>query len=105
MTIGHPRLSPDARSLAAPVAELYAQAGQARRPGAALDDDTRRAARAFLRRLDRRYAVRDAFLFGSRARGAHMVDSDADIAVVLNGARGDRIAAALDMAGIAFDVF
>ncbi len=33
-----------------------------------------------------------------------MVDSDADIAVVLNGARGDRIAAALDMAGIAFDV-
>jgi len=69
-----------------------------------LDQDTGRAARAFMRRLEGRYAVRQAFLFGSRARGAHSPDSDADIAVVLNGARGDRTAAALDMAGIAFDV-
>ena len=69
-----------------------------------LDEETGLAARAFMRRLEGRYSVRQAFLFGSRARGAHRPDSDADIAVVLTGARGDRTAAALDMAGIAFDV-
>lgn len=69
-----------------------------------LDAETERAARAFLLRLDRRYLVRQAILFGSRARGGHRADSDADIAVVLYGARGDRTSAALDMAGIAFEV-
>ena len=69
-----------------------------------LDAETERAARAFLRRLDGRYSVRQAILFGSRARGSHGADSDADIAVVLTGPHGDRIAAALDMAGIAFEV-
>ena len=69
-----------------------------------LDEETGLAARAFMRRLEGRYSVIQAFLFGSRARGAHSPDSDADIAVVLTGARGDRTAAALDMAGIAFDV-
>ena len=69
-----------------------------------LDAQTELAARAFLRRLDGRYSVRQAILFGSRARGSHGADSDADIAVVLNGARGERTAAALDMAGIAFEV-
>ena len=57
-----------------------------------LDAETERAARAFLRRLDGRYSVRQAILFGSPARGSHGADSDADIA------------AALDMAGIAFEV-
>ena len=60
-----------------------------------LDEETGLAARAFMRRLEGRYSVRQAFLFGSRARGAHRPDSDADIAVVLTGARGDRTAAAL----------
>ena len=48
----------------------------------------------------------DAILYGSRARGDHKPDSDADIAVVLKGkaARRTRTDAALDMAGIAFDV-
>jgi predicted nucleotidyltransferase len=48
--------------------------------------------------------VREAILFGSRARQTHRPDSDADIAVILDGARGNRTAAALDMAGIAFNV-
>jgi DNA invertase Pin-like site-specific DNA recombinase/predicted nucleotidyltransferase len=69
-----------------------------------LDPETERAARAFMRRLAGRYSVREAIVFGSRARGDHGADSDADIAVVLNGARGNRTAAALDMAGVAFDV-
>lgn len=48
--------------------------------------------------------MREAILFGSRARRTHRPDSDADIAVVLAGMHGDRTAAALDMAGIAFNV-
>jgi predicted nucleotidyltransferase len=69
-----------------------------------LDAETERAARAFMRRLEGRYPVREGILFGSRARHTHGPDSDADIAVVLKGQHGDRTAAALDMAGIAFDV-
>jgi len=70
----------------------------------ALDAQTERAARAFMQRVEGRYPVRDCILFGSRARCSHGVDSDADIAVVLKGKHGSRTAAALDMAGIAFDV-
>jgi predicted nucleotidyltransferase len=69
-----------------------------------LDFHTARAAHSFMRRLAQRYPVREAILFGSRARHTHRPDSDADIAVVLKGEHGDRTAAALDMAGIAFDV-
>jgi DNA invertase Pin-like site-specific DNA recombinase/predicted nucleotidyltransferase len=69
-----------------------------------LDPETERAARAFIGRLDGRYSVREGIVFGSRARGDHGADSDADVAVVLAGAHGDHTAAALDMAGIAFDV-
>ena len=69
-----------------------------------LDAETELAVRAFLRRLDGRYSVTQAILFGSRARGVHRADSDADIAVVLTAPHGDRVAAALDMAGVAFEV-
>jgi predicted nucleotidyltransferase len=61
------------------------------------DFDTERATRSFLRRLAERYSVREAILFGSRARQAHRPDSDADLAVVLEGEHGNRVAAALDM--------
>jgi antitoxin ChpS len=40
----------------------------------------------------------------ARARGDQRPDSDLDLAVVLNGPRGDFIDTKLDMAGIAFDV-
>jgi predicted nucleotidyltransferase len=76
--------------------------GAAPRPK--VDSETARAAQFFLRRLAERYPVREAILFGSRARHTHRPDSDADIAVVLDGAHGDRTATALDMAGIAFNV-
>jgi DNA invertase Pin-like site-specific DNA recombinase/predicted nucleotidyltransferase len=69
-----------------------------------LDADTERAARVFLRHLEGRYAVREAILFGSRARRTHNAESDADIAVILNGEHGDRSAAVKDMARIAFHV-
>ena len=72
--------------------------------GPQLDFDTARATRSFMQRLAERYRVREPILFGSRARHTHRSDSDADIAVVLQGEHGNRTAAALDMAGIAFDV-
>jgi DNA invertase Pin-like site-specific DNA recombinase/predicted nucleotidyltransferase len=73
----------------------------------ALDAETERAARVFLKRLEGKYPIVDAILYGSRARGDHTSESDADIAVILKGERGerrDRTAASLDMAGLAFDV-
>jgi predicted nucleotidyltransferase len=73
----------------------------------ALDAATERAARVFLKRLEGKYPVVDAILYGSRARGDHTSESDADIAIILKGERGerrDRTAASLDMAGLAFDV-
>jgi uncharacterized protein len=70
----------------------------------ALDPETEKAARAFLRELEGKYPVVGGILYGSRARRDNKPDSDADIAVILRGARGDRAAATLDMAGIAFNV-
>ncbi len=69
-----------------------------------IDADTERAARAFLKRLEGKYPIREAILFGSRARGDHKPDSDADIAVILKGARGDRYKVSGDMAGVEFHV-
>lgn len=75
-------------------------------PASRLDAETRRAARAFLDRIEGKYAVTDAILYGSRARGDHSPDSDADVAVVLEGtpSKRARTQAAVDWAGIAFDV-
>jgi DNA invertase Pin-like site-specific DNA recombinase len=73
-------------------------------PRPTLDADTERAARVFMQRLDGKYPLIEGLVFGSRARGTHKSDSDADIAVVLKGLRGNRYKVAGDMAGIAFDV-
>ena len=72
--------------------------------GRTIDPATERAARAFLKQLEGKYAVVEAILYGSRARGDHTADSDADIAVILKGARGNRREAAREMAGIEFHV-
>ena len=69
-----------------------------------LDAETERAARAFLKRLEGKYPLREAILFGSRARGDHKPDSDADIAVILKGEKGDRYKVSGDMAGVEFHV-
>jgi DNA invertase Pin-like site-specific DNA recombinase/predicted nucleotidyltransferase len=69
-----------------------------------LDAATERAARLFMQRLEGRYAVREGLLFGSRARGDHRADSDADLAVILEGESGDRYSVSSDMSGLAFDV-
>lgn len=77
------------------------------RPAPRIDADTERAARVFLKRIEDKYPFSDAILYGSRARGDHTPESDADIAVVLKEGTPDkeiRIDVALDWAGIAFDV-
>lgn len=73
-------------------------------PASHIDANTERAVRAFLARIEGRYPFSDAILYGSRARGDHKPDSDADIAVVLKGEPERRAKVAGDMARIAFDV-
>lgn len=70
---------------------------------ASIDPITRAAIAAFIERLTPHFALREAILFGSRARGDARPDSDADVAVVLRGERGPFMQTKLAMADIAFD--
>ena len=70
----------------------------------AVDPQTELAVRTFLKRISDRYPVAGARLYGSRARAEHSVYSDADLAVLLKGPRGDASEVGVDMAGVAFDV-
>lgn len=69
-----------------------------------VDPTTRNAIQAFIERVASRYPLHEAILFGSRARGDARPDSDADVAIVLEGPEGSFIQTKLDMADIAFDV-
>jgi predicted nucleotidyltransferase len=57
-----------------------------------------------MQRIAGKFPIIEALVFGSRARGAHRADSDADLAVILKGERSNRYKAAGEMAGVAFDV-
>ena len=46
----------------------------------------------------------DSIVFGSRARGTHRHDSDADVAIILNGEHQRFLTTKLAMADLAFDV-
>lgn len=70
----------------------------------AVDPATERATSAFIEKVRNRYAVSGAILFGSRTRGTHNSDSDADLAVLLDGTPGNRVDIAVEMADVAFDV-
>jgi hypothetical protein len=83
------------------LAEKAAPSPLPARPG--LDAETERAARAFLQRLGD-YSVIEALLYGSRARGDHTPDSDADLALILKGENGDRYKVVRDLGGVGFDV-
>ena len=69
-----------------------------------IDFDTERAARAFVAKVENRYDLVGAILFGSRARRNYHPDSDADIAVLLHGHRGQFLDTKLALADIAYDV-
>lgn len=69
-----------------------------------VDPATVQAARRFLDAASRRFAVRQAWLFGSRARGDARPDSDADIAILLDGPEGAFVPTKLDLDDLAYDV-
>ena len=62
------------------------------------------AARRFLDTVASRYPFRQAWLFGSRARGNARPDSDLDIALLLDGPREAFIAAKLALDDLAYDI-
>jgi uncharacterized protein len=69
-----------------------------------LDSQTLHATHVFMQRIIERYPVREAILFGSRARQTHVDNSDADIAIILNSEGQNKAVAIRDMAAIAFHV-
>ena len=69
-----------------------------------LDEATDRAAKLFLASVRRRYRVREAWLFGSRARGDAHIDSDADIALSMEVPEGDFVSTKLALDDLAYDV-
>jgi uncharacterized protein len=69
-----------------------------------LDHQTESAVRRFLVLLGSRYDTAGAIVFGSRARGTHGPDSDADVAVLLSGEHQRFLSTKLAMADVAFDV-
>ena len=70
----------------------------------ALDSATDQDAHAFMEKLAGHFDVAWAVLFGSRARQEHGSDSDADVAVILHGAKGSFLDTKLAMADVAYDV-
>jgi uncharacterized protein len=69
-----------------------------------IDPNTVRAVRAFLAKVSDQYTFLGAILFGSRARRNHRPDSDADVAVLLRGQRGQFLDTKLALADLAYDV-
>lgn len=69
-----------------------------------IDHDTDEAVRCFLGLIADRYDIAGAILYGSRARGTHRPDSDADLAVLLRGEHQRFMTTKLAMADVAYDV-
>jgi uncharacterized protein len=69
-----------------------------------IDHSTKEAVRRFLALIAGNYDVAGVILYGSRARGTHHPDSDADVAVLLNGEHQRFVTTKLAMADVAYDV-
>jgi uncharacterized protein len=69
-----------------------------------LDSHTERAVRAFLDLLPSDLPVERAILYGSRARGDHGPESDADVALILTEGAGDW-RTLWTLGDVAYDVF
>ena len=69
-----------------------------------IDQETERAVRRFISLIENRYDIVKTIVYGSRARGTHYPDSDADVAVLLSGERQRFMPITLEMADTAFDV-
>lgn len=69
-----------------------------------LDPATVQAVQQFRRRLETDFAAKELIVYGSRARGDHRPDSDADVAVLLDGAHKPFLDTKLKMSDAAYDV-
>ncbi|MEY4978451.1 MAG: hypothetical protein RLZZ352_721 [Pseudomonadota bacterium] len=69
-----------------------------------LDTSTLQAVQQFQRLIAAAYPAKALIVFGSRARGDHRPDSDADVAVLLEGERQRFLDTKLNMADAAYDV-
>lgn len=69
-----------------------------------IDPATEQAVRRFITLVAGQFDLAGTILYGSRARGTHRPDSDADVAVLLNGAHQRFLPTALAMSDLAFDV-
>lgn len=69
-----------------------------------IEHDTEEAVRRFLALIASRYDMAGAIIYGSRARGTHRPDSDADVVVLLKGEHQRVLTTALAMADVAYDV-
>jgi predicted nucleotidyltransferase len=69
-----------------------------------IDYNTEEAVRCFLTLIADRYDVAGAIVYGSRARGTHRPDSDADVAILLKGEHQKLLATMLAMADVAYDI-
>ena len=71
---------------------------------AQIDSATRHSVEEFLSRIRGSYPIKAAYLYGSRARGDARPDSDADVALILDGPKGRSMDVAVAMAGVEADV-
>jgi predicted nucleotidyltransferase len=69
-----------------------------------IDRITEQALQRFMARVSQHYRTRGAILYGSRARGDHYPDSDADLLVLLEGEHQRFIPTKLAMIDLAYDV-
>ena len=69
-----------------------------------VDKNTEAAVRRFQSLLASRYDTTGLIVYGSRARGTHRPDSDADVAVLLSGEHQRFLATKLAMSDLAYDV-
>lgn len=69
-----------------------------------LDPATEQAVRRFITLMGGQFDTAGTIVYGSRARGTHRPDSDADVAVLLKGEHQRLIPTVLAMSDLAFDV-
>lgn len=69
-----------------------------------VDQETEKAVRRFLALIHPQYDMAGAIVYGSRARGTHRQNSDADVAILLNGEHLRVLPTTLAMADVAYEV-
>ena len=69
-----------------------------------IDRNTEQAVQRFLTLIADSYDMAGAIVYGSRARGTHRPDSDADVLVLLKGEHQRVLKTSLAMADVAYDV-